>query len=207
MNEFIVKKIFEKHAKDFKINFAKEVPVENGKIDYEIFSSGKRFAVEAKGTRSDEYSTIGQLLNAKRTYSHVYLLAPVGFLKKVWKILKATNTITDIGLMTVSSKKLYILKKPDPKSYYYNPPVETPKKSTKKRMFINEAEINLESILRSKIFTVSDIAKTLNISMAKAYHRLARLKAVGMVEEVLYGGNPKRYRFIKSRRLGEKIDL
>lgn len=207
MNEVIVKKFFEKYAIDSKIKIAKEVPVENGRIDYEILSDDKRFAVEAKGTRSDEHSTIGQLLNAKRTYSHVYLLAPISFLKKIWKILQETNTLTNIGIMTLGGKGLHILKKPDPETYYYNSPVKTSKKSTKKYMFINEAEINLESNLRNKIFTVSDIAKTLKLSMANAYHRLARLKASGMIEEVPYGGNPKRYRFIKSRKLDEKINL
>ncbi|HKZ45153.1 MAG TPA: helix-turn-helix domain-containing protein [archaeon] len=207
MNESTIKKLFEKNAADSKIKIAKDVPIENDRIDYEILSSGKQFAVEVKGTRSDENSTIGQLLNAKRTYSHVYLLAPISFLRKVERILQETNALTNIGIMTIDSKGLSILKKPNPEVYYYKPPVKTSKKSTKKHLFVNEAETNLESILKNKIFTVSDIAKTLNTSMANAYHRLARLKGAGMVEEVPHGGNPKKYRVVQSRKLGEKVDL
>jgi hypothetical protein len=209
MNEIIVKRIFEKHCADFKIPIEKEVPVENGRIDYEILSENRHFAIEAKGSRSDEYSTIGQLINAKRTYSHIYLLAPINFLKKVWKILQETNTLTDIGLMTVTSKGLHILKKPDPGSYFYNSPLKSPKseKSKKRYMFINENDVLIESHFKDQTFTIADIANKLGITMGKAYHRIIRLKAAGMVEEVPNGFYPKAYRFVKSRSIDEMIEL
>lgn len=208
MNEEYVKKLFEKHATNFRIVFEKEVPVENGKMDYEILSDNKRFAVEAKGTRSDEHSTIGQLLNAKKTYSHIYLLAPINFLKKVWNILQATNTLTRIGLMTVSTNGLHVLKKPDPESYYYNLPTKiSRKKLEKKHMFIKEIDIDIESCFKDQIFTISDIARRLNITMRNAYHRIARLKAAGMIEEVSSGNNPKTFKFIKSRKIDETVEL
>lgn len=210
MNESIVKKLFDKHCSDFRIEAQKEVLVENGRVDYEVLFDGKRFAVEAKGTRSDEYSAIGQLLNAKRTYSHVYLLAPISFLKKIWVIFLETNTLKTTGLMTVTSKGLHILKKPDPETYYYKPPVKTSKtqkKSPKKWMFVNEIDIALESHFKNQVFTISDIAKKLNTSMSNAYHRIGRLKAAGMVEKMPYGNNPSVYRFVKSRKLDDAIEL
>jgi len=206
MNEIIVKKTFEKHCSDFKIPVEREVPVENGRIDYEILSDGKHFAVEAKGTRSDEYSAIGKLVNAKKTYSHIYLLAPMRFLEKLWKTLQETNTLTNIGLMAVTSRGLHILKKPDPEVYYYKPP-KSPKKSTKKWMFVSECDVLIESHFKDQLFTVADVSKKLNIPMGNAYHRIVRLKTAGMIEDVLNGFHPKTFRFVKSRKIDEMIQL
>jgi len=206
MNEIIVKKVFEKHCSDFKIPIEREVPVENSRIDYEILSDGKHFAVEAKGTRSGECSTIGQLVNAKKTYSHIYLLAPMCFLEKLWKTLQKTNTLTNIGLMTVTSRGLHILKKPDPEVYYYKPP-KSPKKSTRKWMFVNEYDVLIESHFKDQLFTVADVSKKLNITMGNAYHRIVRLKAAGMIEDTLTGFHPKSFRFVKSRKIDEMVQL
>jgi len=207
VNESIVKRIFEKHASDSKLTIIKNVPIEDDRIDYEIVSGGKRFAVEAKGTRSDEYSTIGQLLNIKKTYSNIYLLAPLNFIKKVWKTLQETNNLTGIGIMTIGEKGVHVLKKPSPETYYYNQPVKLPKKSMGKQMFINEKDIVVETKINNKNFIVSDVAKILSIPMTDAYHRVARLKSAGMIEEVSFGGHPKTYRFVKSRKKDEVISL
>jgi len=207
MNEVIVKRIFEKHCLDFKIPIEKEVPIEGGRIDYEILSEDRHFAVEAKGTRSGEYSTIGQLINVKKTHSHIYLLAPINFLEKLWKTFQETNTLTTIGLMTVTRRGLHILKKPDPEVYYYKPPLNPPKKSNQKWMFVNEYDVLIESYFKNQSFSVADVSKKLNITMGNAYHRIVRLKAAGMIEEVLNGFHPKSFKFVKSRNVDEMIRL
>jgi len=207
MNESVVKKLFEKHCAGANMIINKNVSAEDGTVDYEIVFSEKRFGVEAKGTRSDVYSTIGQLLNAKRTYSHVYLLAPAGFIKKIWGILQETKTLTSVGLMAVGTDGVHIIKKPDSEIYYYKPPTKPPTKPTKKHILVNETDISIETHFKSQPFTVSDIAKHLNKPMADAYHRIARLKSAGMIEEVSRNTNPKTYRFVKSRNTNEKIEL
>jgi hypothetical protein len=207
MNEAIVKKLFEKHCIDFKIPFEKEVSIENSRIDYEITLGEKHAVVEAKGTRSDEHITIGQLLNAKRTHSHVFLLAPISFLKKVWNILEETNTLTSIGLMTVGTKNLHIIKHPTPENYYRKTPAKLPKTSRKRYMFVNEADIILESAFRGQPFSVANVSKKLNISMGNAYHRIKRLKKAGMIEDVLSEMKPKSFRFVKSRNMDEMIEV
>jgi len=206
MNESVIKKLFEKNIGP-KTNIVREALVENGRVDYEIIFGKKRFAVEARGARSSEYSTIGRLVNAKRTYSHVYLLAPVNFLKKIWNTLQETSTLTDIGLMSVNNKGLHILKKPNPQNYYYKSPAKTTNKSTKKHMFVNNADAAVELHFKNHIFTVSGVAKMLKTSMRDSYHRIKRLKAIGMIEEVPYGGHPKTYKFVKSRKIGEVVEL
>jgi hypothetical protein len=207
MNENIVKKLFEKHCTNFKIPFEKEVSIENARIDYEIILSEKHAVVEAKGTRSDEYMTIGQLLNAKRTHSHVFLLAPIKFLKKVWKILEETDTLTSIGLMTIGTKSLHIIKHPTPENYYCKTPIKLPKTSKKRYMFVNEADIILESAFKGQAFSIADVSKKLSISMGNAYHRIERLKKAGMIEDVLNGAHPKSFRFVKSRNMDEMIEV
>jgi len=207
MDEAIVKKLFEKHCIDFKIPFEKEVSIENSRVDYKITLDEKHAIVEAKGTRSDEYATIGQLLNAKRTHSHVFLLAPISFLKKIWNILDETNTLTSIGLMTVGTKNLHIIKHPTPENYYCKTPAKLPKTSKKRYMFVNETDIILESTFKGQLFSVADVSKKLNISMGNAYHRIERLKKVGMIEGVLNTTKPKSFRFVKSRNMDEMIEV
>lgn len=206
MNKEYVKKLFEKHATKNRIVFEKNVPIGNEIINYEILSDNKHFAVEANGSRAGEYSTIGKLVNAKKTYSHIYLLGPNNFLKKIWNTLLATNILTTIGLMTVSTNELHVLKKPNPVSYYYNPP-KISRKKLEKHMFINENDSDIESSFTDQIFTVSDISRRLKVNMRTAYHRIGRLKAAGMIKEVSSGSNPKTFRFIKSRKINEIIEL
>jgi len=207
MNKSTVKKVFEKHCAETKTKINKDVLADGGTTDYEILAGEKRFGVEAKGTRSDVYSTIGRLLNAKRTHSHIYLLAPAGFIKKTWAVLQETKTLTSIGLMAVGTDGVHIIKKPDPETYYHRTPANPPKRAQKKHIVLNETDILAETHFKNQLFTISDMAKKLNTPMATAYHRIARLKAAGLIEEVSRSTNPKTYRFVKSKNINEKIEL
>jgi hypothetical protein len=209
MNEKIVKGFFERWLTGLNKEFEKDFSVTGGQIDYVVYDGEQIHGVEVKGTRSNIYVTVGQLINSLRTLSHVYLLAPMNYIKKIDKVISQSGISLPVGYIVPSKEGVVYLKKPTPQVYYY-------KKSDKvrlklphtKQLVINESDIKILEVFKGKTLTVAGAAKVLNISMTNASHRLARLRKAKKIEELTDGSTyPKAYKIVSDAKMEETISL
>jgi len=207
MEEHTVKKNFETLLEQSAIRFQKEVQIKQAIIDYVVELDNKLVLVEAKGDRSNIFGAIGQLVNAKRTCSHVFLLAPSNLIKKMLEIDKETRILSDFGFIEILDNKINILKKPIGKYYYKEDSQKIRKPHNKKNgMYVNEMDLNILSTFDN--FLTSDIVKKYGSSYHYAQYIINRLKRAKLIEIANDGALPKFYKVIrKDVRLDEWIDF
>jgi len=200
MNENKIKEIFEKTDHEFQNGLQKEFFITNTRrIDYISKKDNVIIGIEVKGSRSNLYSTIGQLFFFKKIFSHLYLLAPLNFIKKLTKIITGTPLFAEMGFLTMNKDRVMVIKKPDIDKYYFRP-LEKPKEHKKPprlQAIVNENDIEIIKKFQNKVFTAIDLSKEFNISRENAYRRITRLKKTGVIEELDKGSNPKVFRITK----------
>lgn len=205
MDEKKVKELFVKFDNEFKKILEREAFFDGGRrIDFITTVEGKTVGIEVKGSRSEIYGAIGQLLVMKKVFSDLYLLAPLAFIKKFLKTTEGMSLLNEIGILTIANNQLLILKRPEATNYYFKPNIDPkkprllqPKKLPKEHLIINENDIEVYKHLKDKIFTVVDIMNEFQLARASAYIRIARLKKAGKIKEVNPLENPRAWKFIE----------
>jgi len=195
MKEIIIKQILENYFLANKFDFEKDVRIRNGDVDYVFQKNNKKHLIQVRSNRAKILTTIGQLINAKRTCSSVFLLAPEKFIQKFLEATTHSKELTDIGLMTVSGGDVKISREPFNENYYLNEYLPS-KQQTQKKILITEVDTQILTIFSKTPFLISDVAKLLNTNLALAQRRVLRLKKFGFIEEISQG-YPKAFRVCK----------
>ena len=201
MEENKVKELFEKFDNEFSKDLQKEVYFDgNRRIDYTVSTGNRVIGIEVKGSNSGIYTTLGQLLIMKKTFSDLYLLAPLYFIKKIIKTIQELNLLNEIGLLMIAKNSLIILKRPEILGYYYKPNVKQRKarKLPKNSPTINVNDIEVFQHFKDKTFTVIDMMNEFQLSRPSAYLRISKLKKIGVIDTSRPLQNPRAYKFIKS---------
>ena len=210
MKESVLSNLFEKHLNEEGTKFTKDVKIVGGVIDYIIEADGQLHAVEAKGSRANVLNTVGHLVNAQRTFSHVYLLSPPTFMEKVDKTLKGAKTLQTLGFITIGKEGLVYNKKTNPARYYFNKPegVFTTRIYKARHLILNDTDKEILQHFKEIPLTVAEVSKTLHISMPNAYRRILRLKRAKLLEEMTDGSvYPKTYKILPNIKIDEIISL
>jgi hypothetical protein len=205
MDEKKVKELFEKFDNEFNKILEREAFFDGGRrIDYIATVAEKTVGIEVKGSRSEIYGAIGQLLVMKKVFSDLYLLAPLAFIKKFIKTTESTVLLNEIGILIIAENQMLVLKRPETAHYYFKPNID-PKKSRllqskklpKEHLIVNENDIEVYKHFKDKIFTVVDIMTEFQLARAMAYIRIARLKRAGKIKEVNPLENPRAWKFVE----------
>jgi len=187
MNKKMFKEILEKHS-PFPL-------IKEKYIDYVSEDEGKVVGILVKGSRSNIYTTIGELFYYKKIFSHLYVAAPLNFVKKLILLIEHNPLYNDIGFITINNNaEIITIKKPQSKVYYFKLPKRARKIENK--ITINNSDLEIMKKFEGKYFTVIDVMNAFNLSRKNAYRRIDRLKKVGVVDEVV-GEKPKKF-IIKS---------
>jgi hypothetical protein len=196
--ENILHEKYIKYLKLKNIPFEHESRILNGVIDFKINLEEKIIGIEVKADRSNLFSALGQLINAKRTFSDVYLLSTEEFYNTIYDIFLELGLQDQFGFIIVKDGDFVTLSKPKTKQYYFNERFYKPPKTKKTKALVLDKEITdfLEKY-KDKPFFCSDVAKEMNISMTNAQARIARLRRFGLVEEVKHIGIPKPFKVLK----------
>src|SRR3989304_2688606 len=95
MNEKTLQALFENFLIKEKIQYERGFKAHAYTIDFKVNIDGKICGVEAKSSKGNTFYALGQLVLAKRTFSHIYLLAPQEFLEKI------QNVVDGLGVGTI----------------------------------------------------------------------------------------------------------
>ena len=210
MNTTYLRSRFEDHLVTSRMKFSKDVRIHGSRVDYVLEVDDQFQGVIIRGSRANLHSTIGNLVNIKRTFSHVYLLAPPKTIEKVDKVLRETGVLQTVGFLTIGNEGPVYLKKTQPKSYYFNKPIEIKTKKTFKarHMVLNDVDKKIIEHFRETTITVAEISKTLGISMPNAYRRVLRLKKAKLLEEISEPSTyPKVFKVPENIEIKETITL
>jgi len=207
MDEKDLKLAFEQWLTVSGKQFHREFPINGGRIDFVIDEEEKVCGVEIKGARANIYSTIGQLINALRTFSHLYLLAPIPLIEKIDQVLHGTGFQETIGYMTMEKNGFVYIKKASSPSYYFNSKIKIEKTPQPKIMIVSDADMQILETFKQEPLTIASVSKLLNISMTHAHKRVSRLKKAKLIEEINTGGYPKAFKVVKTSKPEEIISL
>jgi hypothetical protein len=206
MNEQTLKNLFEKYLVANKIDYKREFRAHALIMDFNINIDGKSYGVEVKSSKGNVFTTLGQLTLAKRTFSHIYLLAPKEFISRI------QDAVADSGVGTIifDSGAFSFATHPKAPKYFFNKPspieeagLEKPNISS---MVMGDKDFKILAKFESKAFTYLDVMKFLNTTRSDAYARINRLMKVGLVA-VESSFNPKSYKVMKVADRGVKIKL
>jgi len=209
MNEKTLQSFFENYLKSQKIQYKREFRTSMSIVDFNVLIDNKKCAIEVKSNKGKISNTLGQLILARKTFSHVYLLAPEPFLQKIEPLITGTKILKETGLITIKGGKFVFTKDPDPLKYYfnYNPPKRRKTfPQDRNYMTITDYDYRILVNYENKMFNVIDIMKKFNVTRVDAYKRIERLLKVGLIEE-LFPFNPKSYRVTKIVDWGTKFSL
>jgi hypothetical protein len=196
--ESVLHEKYMEYLKSRQISFEHEVGIYNGVIDFLVSFEGKTVGVEVKADRSNLFSALGQLMNAKRTFSDVYLLSTEEFYSEIFDILSELGLHDQFGFIIFKNKEFQTISKPKTKSYYYNEKYYKPPKTKKtKTLVLDNAVINFLERHKETPFFCSDIVREMNISMFLAQSWISRFKRFGLIEAIPHTGLPKPFRVIK----------
>jgi len=195
MEEYNTKKLFEFFLQRNNIPFRREVYIKKAIIDYKV-EFDRPALVEAKGDRSNIFGAIGQLVNAKRTCSDVFLLAPSDFIKKILEIEKETGALPNIGIIEIQNNEINIIRKPQGE-YYYNEDKQKIRKPRAKQNGMYVSEMDLSILNDFDNFLIFDIIKKYNVSYDYAQHIVSRLRRAKLVEVANDGANPRFFKVIR----------
>jgi hypothetical protein len=204
MKESKVKEFFEKFNNHFDKILEHDAYFDGSRrIDYITIVGEKTAGIEVKGSRSELFGAIGQLLIMKKVFSELYLLAPLMFIKKFLKITDGIASLNEIGLLTISNNRLIVLKKPDAPEYYFKPRIDLKKlravqpKKLPKEHLVSENDRKVYQHFKERVFTVIDIMNEFQLTRAGAYMRISRLKRIGAITEENPLQNPRVWKFVK----------
>lgn len=205
MDEFNYKTLIEKSFQNNGVVFKKEFPLQYGFIDYCIDWGGKKCGVEVKTNKSKVFWSVGQIVNAKNTFSHIFLLAPMSFLKKFEKIAKTILDTLNIGLMTFEAGNTKVVKEPLPPEYYFEAQdcLKKPKKKPN-CTFMTENDMEVLSMFENNIIQPFVLAKKMKMPVGNVYAKLSRLRRMGIIERI-GEGNPITFKIINRKQLGDII--
>jgi len=181
-----------------KTKFEHGAKILNGTINFKVEFGGRVVGVEIKSNRSNPITTIGQLLNAKRTFSHVYLLSPKKFYEEIFKILQEVGLHEMFGYILFANNTFTTLSDPKIKNYYFHQEYYKPTESKQTKILVMDE--NITRFLKkhqNKHFMCSDIAKDMSITMPHAQTKIYHWKRFGLIEEVPERGYPKAFRVLK----------
>lgn len=195
--EKLIQDLFEEHLKKLNLKYKRGCKIDNSFIDFLVDYSGKMYGVEIKSSFSKINSTIGQLINFSRFFSHLILVAPRDFLVRFEEVVKETNILKQIGMIAFENGDFIEVKKPKPEKYFLRIHAEMKEKRKIKEMFtkdrFTEDEIKFFIKFKDRSFMVCDVVANLNKKRAAIYHFLSTLKKLGFIEEVA-GTYPKSFR-------------
>lgn len=207
MNEITLQKIFEQFLIQNKIEYEREFKTHYYTIDFKIRLGDKTCGVEAKSSKGNIFYMLGQLILAKKTFSHIYLLAPQDMIDKTQSVVESVG----VGIIAFKEGKFFFLKEPKPASYYFNQPEKKDskldfQKPKRKNIIIADRDYSILTNFENKVFSPLDVTKVMKITRSDAYARIERLLKVGLLEEES-SFNPKMYRVKKVVDWGTKIPL
>ena len=208
MKEGSLQNLFENFLIEKHISYEREYSYRFGSIDFKIEINNKIYGVEVKSLNGSLPTTMGQLIIAKQTFSHIYLLAPEEFIQKIEDLMIEDSFLNNIGLIVLKEGDFVFLKEPSPKSYYFNP-MENKKNHTQKKtknMLVCDLDLGITSTFQNRFFDYNSLVKEMKISRANAHQRLKRLIKMGLIEEIS-PFHPKHYRVKKVIDLGTKITI
>jgi len=205
--ENILQEKYIEYLKTKQIIFELEVGILKDIIDFKIEVDKKFIGVKVKADRSKVFSTIGQLLNAKRTFSDVYLLSTEGFYNEIYELLKEFGIQDNFGFIMFKNGNFITLSKPKVKDYYFNEKYYKPSKRKKTTTLkLDKDSINFLNKYKDEPFFCFTVAKEMKISMFLAQSKITGWKRFGLVENTPHIGLPKPFRVSKIPQ-GECISL
>lgn len=176
MKEEEVKLILTEYFKKNNIGFLTEVNFGNCRIDFLIKNNNKWVGIEVKGDRSDEISTLGQLINYYKNISHLMLCAPAGFIEKIRKMITKNPELIHInkklGSISINDGVVTIVEPKNSKYYFSVKPQRLD--STNQPKFPkydrpDEMDLSIiELIRRHNVITLGEIAKLTKLSYENA---------------------------------------
>jgi hypothetical protein len=202
--------LHEKYAEFLKQNnipFELDVRILNGVVDFKVDFGGKFVGVQAKADRSNLFSALGQLMNARRTFSDIYLLSTEEFYNSIYEVFVEFGIQDNFGFIILKEGKFLTLSQPKTKEYYFNEKFYKPSLEKKTKVLaLDEPSMSFLKQHKDKPFFSSDISKELKISMALAQSRINSWRRFGLIENDPHVGIPKPFRVIKIPQ-GEHIYL
>lgn len=206
MNEITLQNLFENFLVKNNIQYKREFKAHAYVIDFKVKLNEKNCGVEIKSSKGNIFHMMGQLILAKKTFSHIYLLAPQEMLERVQDVVESIG----IGVIAFKEGEFSFLKEPKPSKYYFNPPESSKKpefqKPKAKSVIVVDKDYSILVNFENKTFNHSDVVKFLKISGIDAYARIERLLKVGLLKEES-SFNPKGYSVKKIVALGTKLPL
>jgi hypothetical protein len=197
MKEKNLKEILEKYFVDNNILFKKDVGIRNDKIDFVFEKNEEKNLVIVRSNRAKLFTTVGGLINSKRTCSNVVLFAPSKFIKNFQQEMNHSIELNEIGLITMIKGSMIILKEPSSEKYYINEHyLSEGKPPYIKKNIVTQNDIHILTVFSGKVFLISDVARLLNIKLNLAQRKVMRLKKLALVEEVV-STYPKGFRALR----------
>ena len=199
---------FIEYLNENKIPFEHEVGIRNAVIDFKARFNDRIVGIEVKSDRGNLFTTIGQLFNAQRTFSDVYLLSSENFYKNVYHFLSDLGFAEQFGFIILKNGKFEILSRPRTKEYFfrekfYKPPKEAKLKT--KNMLLDQEIINFLERHKNSPFIVADVANEMKISMPFAQKRVAHWKKFGLILPINDIGFPKPFRVVRVPSIEEEF--
>jgi uncharacterized membrane protein len=183
----VLKEFFEKQAIETK----QEVKIGKNYIDFLIEREGKKVGVEAKSDNSNEFATLGQILNYYKYLSHIFLAAPTPFLTRFLNLLKGNaeleTTLNKIGIINIYNDVITIQKEAENTRYYFNPQSEAvarehiPLKTKFIELDVIDEKI-IELVRGNKTHMLQDMSKSLGMKVETLRKRIRNLEQYGYVK-------------------------
>jgi hypothetical protein len=196
--ECVLHEKYIEYLKSKRNPFEHEVRILNGVIDFKVEIGKKIIGVEVKADRSNVFSALGQLMNARRTFSDVYLLSTEEFHNMIYSVLFGLGLYDRFGFIILKDGDFITLSEPKARGYYFNEKYCLPlKKKKAKTLITGKPTIDFLERHKNEPFFCFEVAKEMKISMPHAQQRVARWRRFGLVEEIRHAGLPKPFRVVK----------
>jgi len=196
--ESVLHEKYIEYLKHEQIPFEHEARILNGVIDFKVEHEGKFVGVEVKADKSNLFSALGQLMNARTTFSDVYLLSTEEFYHTVYDIFLEFGLQNQFGFIVLKGEEFVTVSKPKTKRYYFNERYyKPPKRKKTKTLVMGEEIVRFLERHKNELFFCSDVAKEMKISMPHAQSRIAHWRRFGLVKEAGHIGFPKPFKVLK----------
>lgn len=190
MQEDQVKLVLIEYLKKNNTNFLTEVNFGNCRIDFLIKNNNNWFGVEVKGDRSDEISTLGQLINYYKNISHLMLCAPASFIEKIRKLITKNPELSQLnkklGYMSINDGGVTIIE-PQNSKYYFLVNQHKLGSSNHQKFPKHDrpdaVDLSIIELIRThKIITLGEIGKLTKLSYENTRKKIKNLEHFGYVK-------------------------
>lgn len=197
--ESVLHEKYIEYLKREKIQFEHEARIANGVIDFKVDFDNKTAGVEVKADRAKLFSTVGQMMSAKRTFSDVYLLSTEEFYNAISEILVEFGLQNSFGFIIFKNNSFVTLSKPRVKEYYFNSEYYKPRELKSKPKTLNTGPETITFLKKhlNEPFMCIDIVREFKMGMEGAYKVVSRWKRFGLIELLPNSGLPKFYRVLR----------